>query len=320
MKEADIRPKELLEKYHELCLKDAQAINHLEFVEIHCPGCSSESSRLKFKKNGFAYVQCTDCGSLYCSPRPTIEALNRFYENSQSAQYWANVFFPAVAEARKEKLFRKKALEISKNLSINGNKDELSICDVGAGYGIFLEELQKVFPDSTLYAIEPCIELAEICRKKGISTLVSVAEDANEWKDRFDLVISSEVIEHVFSPEEFVKSLYNLSRPGGTVIMTGLGYEGFDILVLQEKSNSIFPPLHINFLSLDGFEVIFKRAGFNKIEVWTPGVLDVDIVLNSGSAPEFLQVMTKRQNALSDFQSFLSNHNMSSHVWVIGIK
>jgi len=320
MKESEIRPKKIFERYYELCLKDARSMNVDLFVEILCPGCSSNSKRFKFRKNGFQYVQCKDCGSLYCSPRPNKLVLDKYYENSESASYWTHVLFPAVAEARREKLFRKKALEIRKYLSVNGGKDEISICDVGAGYGIFLEELQKVFPASTPCAIEPCIEHAEICRGKGISTLVGLAEDANEWEDCFDLVISSEVIEHVFSPDEFVMSLYDLVKPGGTAIMTGLGYEGFDILILQEESNGIIPPQHINFLSLAGFEDLFDKAGFKQIDVLTPGVLDVDIVMNSGSVPEFLQVMSKRQNALSEFQSFLNKHNMSSHVWVIGIK
>ena len=262
MKEADIRPKKLFEEYLLLSLKDTLAMDSTEFVKVHCPGCASSSHRLKFNKSGFSYVQCLDCNSLYCSPRPARETLNNFYKNSESACYWANVLFPAVAEARREKLFRKKAAEISKLLSVDIRNENLSICDVGAGYGILLEELHKVLPSSTLHAIEPCQEMARICKNKGIATLVSSGEKASEWNNRFDLVLSSEVLEHVFSPEEFVKSLYNLARPGGRVLVTGLGYEGFDILVLQEKSNSVFPPHHINFLSIAGFEALFRKTRF----------------------------------------------------------
>ena len=138
--------------------------------------------------------------------------------------------------------------------------------------------------------------------------------------DRFDLVISSEVIEHVFSPEEFVRSLHQLTKPSGQVLLTGLGYEGFDILVLQEKSNSIFPPHHLNFLSIKGFEILFKRIDFKKVDIWTPGVLDVDIVMNSGVVPEFLKVLGRRQGALQEFQSFLASQKLSSHVWCLAFR
>lgn len=320
MKEADIRPKELLDTYLALSLKDAQLMDRTRFVSVACPACRSEKNVLKFIKNGFNYAQCTDCGSVFCSPRPDPETLLRFYEKGESSDYWARVFFPAVAEARREKLFRKKAEEIKKLLSEKGIGEQLSICDVGAGYGIFLEELARVFPRAHLAAIEPGEELASRCRDKGFETLQTYSEGAKDWENCFDLVLSSEVIEHVFSPERFVESLFRITKPGGFVLLTGLGYEGFDILVLQEKSKSIFPPHHINFLSLNGFKNLFDRTGFVHSEIWTPGMLDVDIVMNSGLAPEFLTVLAKRPEALEDLQSLLRKHSLSSHIWVLASK
>jgi len=316
MKEDDIRPKELFAKYRELSFKDAQNMDSTKFIKINCPACSGKNHRFRFKKNGFTFVQCTDCNSLYCSPRPSRETLNTFYEQSESAYYWAHVFQPAVAEVRRKTLFSEKSLEIKK-LVPNGPS---SICDVGAGNGIFLEELQKVFPLSTMYAIEPSKELAAVCTGKGFRTLVLPVEQSSEWYNRFDLVVSTEVIEHVFSLDCFVRSLYDLTKPGGRVLLTGLGYEGFDILVLQEKSNSIFPPCHINFLSIAGFKILFKRVGYRSIDIWTPGVLDVDIVMNSGFVPEFFLVLAKREGAINDLQGFLRKYQLSSHVWSTGVK
>lgn len=320
MKETDIRPTELFAKYLKLSLKDAQVMDRSGFISVNCPACENRSFDEKFSKNEFTYVQCVDCGSVYCSPRPSSEALDKFYENSESGRYWANIFFPAVAEARREQMFRKKAVQTGSLLNNYKELEGFSICDVGAGYGIFLEELKHVFPKAELHAIEPSPKLGTICRDKGISTLVASAKNGTEWHGRFDLVISSEVIEHVFSPTEFVRALYMLTKPGGSVFLTGLGYEGFDILVLQEKSNSVFPPHHINFLSMSGFKVLFERAGFRNIRIWTPGLLDVDIVMESGLAPEFLQVMAKRKGALDGFQAFLADHKLSSHVWIMGVK
>jgi len=319
MKEAEIRPQDLLEKYMDLSRKDAKRMDRSTFVNIECPACTSTANRFKFIKNDFTYVQCMDCGSLYCSPRPGPKVLNSFYEESESSHYWASVFFPAVAETRREKLFQQKAKKIQEVVAFK-NKRNLSICDVGAGYGIFLEELAKVFPLAELYAIEPSPELAKVCKNKGFTTMISSAEESVDWRDRFDLIISSEVIEHVFSAEDFLRSLHQLSKPNGQVLLTGLGYEGFDILVLQDKSNSIFPPHHLNFLSIEGFEILFNRIGFKKVDIWTPGVLDVDIVMNSGFVPEFLKILGQREGALEKFQSYLASQRLSSHVWCLGVR
>jgi len=272
MKETDIRPRDLIDKYHQLSIEDANAMDTSIFLGIQCPGCLNKSKRIKFHKNRFKYIQCDCCGSLYCSPRPSDEQLNLFYINSKSAHYWATVFFPSVAEVRREKLFKPKAEKVKKLLSNNLIGTNPLICDVGAGYGLFLEELRKVYPSAKFFAIEPSQALSRECSKRGFETLNTTLEKAKDWHEKFDFVISSEVIEHVFSPEDFVRSLFHLTKPGGKVLMTGLGYEGFDILTLQKASNSISPPHHINFLSILGFEKLFNRIGFKKVEIWTPGV------------------------------------------------
>ena len=210
MKEAEIRPKALFNRYLELSRRDAESFEFDLFVEVACPGCGGNNKKPKIKKYGFQYVLCGDCGSLYCSPRPNNEVLSDFYKKSVSAQYWSNVFFPAVAEIRREQLFRKKARNIHELLK-KKNVSPRSICDVGAGYGVFLQALKVHYPKADLFAVEPSHNSAEQCREKGIETLEATAEQAEEWHKKFDLVISSEVIEHVFSAEKFVNSILVMS-------------------------------------------------------------------------------------------------------------
>lgn len=320
IKEEEIRPKELFQHYLELSQKDASKFNDSNFKRISCPGCGGDDPEKRFKKNGFQYVLCSICGSVYCSPRPSEEDLEIFYKTSESAKYWSEVFFPAVAETRREKLFRKKAKQVHNALKEKSFSPE-AICDVGAGYGIFMEELNSFFPSASLFAIEPCSDLAEQCRAKGFETLQTTAEQSGIWKEKFDLVISSEVIEHVYSCDRFVDSLYQLAKPGGHCLITGLGYEGFDILNLQKHSNSVFPPHHLNFLSIKGFKELFQRAGFLQVAIWTPGELDVDIVKNSPMVDEFTRVLASRgEKAVTEFQSFLQKHQLSSHVWALARK
>jgi len=316
MKSSEIRPDHLFQKYLQLSRDDGAVMDKTHFVQVNCPACDSIAKTGKFKKNGFQYNICNECHSLFCSPRPTDEQLSAFYQNSESSKYWASVFFPAVAEVRREKLFKKKAAKIAELLHMK-NLHPASICDVGAGYGIFLEELRPHFIDSNLAAVEPDPILAAKCREKGFETIEATAEQTQAFHGRFDLVISSEVIEHVYSPLEFVQSLCSLVKPGGSCLMTGLGYEGFDILTLQENSQSVSAPHHINFMSIQGFESLFKRAGFKHVEVTTPGVLDVDIVLKSDACPEYLKVLQSRgDEALQALQDLLSKYKMSSHIWV----
>ncbi|ABJ75762.1 methyltransferase domain-containing protein [Leptospira borgpetersenii] len=320
MKENEIRPKDLLLKYLNLVESDSKKLDKAKFLEIPCPACKSESYTKHIYKNEYNYVLCNECGSLFCNPRPSEEILEEFYRAAESSQFWLDVFFPTVAESRREKLFRPKAERIFKYFK-EKKFHPAKICDVGSGYGIFLEEMLHFFTGSEVFGVEPSLEMVEISRNKGINTLNATAENSTEWSNQFDLVISSEVIEHVFSASKFINSIFNLVKPGGYCLLTGLGYEGFDILTLQEKSNSVFPPHHLNFMSVCGFEIAFKNAGFSETEILTPGELDVDIVLNSGYETEFIRVLRNRgADAISEFQSFLKKYQLSSHIWVFAKK
>ena len=81
--------------------------------------CESEELVREFEKNGFVYSSCQNCGTLFQSPRPSIEAFEAFYRNSVSSRYWAEEFFPAVAEARREKIFRPRADRLRNLCSAN---------------------------------------------------------------------------------------------------------------------------------------------------------------------------------------------------------
>lgn len=328
MKEQDIRPADLFNTYLELSARDAHTFfpDRSAFRAVPCPGCGRSAAAAAFTKEGFDYVQCRDCGSLYVSPRPDREALDRFYGDSPSATYWAETFFPASLANRREQIF---APRVARVLEVLKGREPGTVIDVGAGYGLFLEEYRRVRPEARLLAIEPGLKLAEACRVKGFETLEEPVESAGAWAGAADLAVCFEVLEHVFSPLAFVESMARLLRPGGRLLVSSLGADGFDIQVLWEHSRSVSPPHHLNFPSVEGFTRLFQRAGLVEIEVLTPGRLDVDIVRTAVAADpslaggsRFLRLLLdKRSGEVHDaFQAFLAAHGLSSHVWVLASK
>lgn len=327
MKEHEIRPEALLNRYVELSAKDAVTyFGDTSRLSVACVGCGGIQSSHQFDKNGFAYARCVDCGTLFQSPRPSIAAFEGFYRQSESSRYWAEIFFPAVAEIRREKIFRPRVERLARVLGQKGIPVE-SLIDVGAGYGIFLDEWRRRLPQTKVLAIEPSASLAQECRAKGFAVVEDIVENVVDHDNSADLVTCFEVLEHVYDPLEFVRILMRLARPGGFVFVSTLGIDGFDLQVLWEKSSQISPPHHINFLSVQGFEQLFQRAGLVDITVSTPGQLDVDIVRNAVKrdpvlldGQRFLQNLLTNDDKAGAFQSFLVEQRLSSHVWVIGRK
>ena len=323
MKESDIRSTEAMDKLISLCARDAETFFvGLPRQDMPCPACGCSEVIPAFEKNTFGFVVCDDCGSLYQSPRPSLDAFARFYQEGSSNQYLFKTFYPMVAEARKEKLFRPRVREVARLLA-EDNLTPKSVGEVGAGYGQFLEEWQQQYPGARLTAIEPNSEMADICRNKGFEVIRSMAEEISVQEPLFDLLVAFEVIEHAYDPFHFCQSLRKLMGPGGRLLLTGLTVDGFDIQVLWDKAQIIAPANHLNFMSVQGFERLLIRAGFSEVSVFTPGKLDVEIVrrtLRQGVslAPEmrFIENLLARDEAtLTKFQEFLANNNLSSHCW-----
>ncbi len=328
MKENEIRPEALLQRYLELSELDVAKCFGVEArTSIPCVACAGTAVKQDFVKNGFAFGLCDSCGTLYQTPRPPPSTFDVFYRNSESSNFWADVFFPAVAEVRREKIFKPRVnrlIALCEKKSTNIQR----VIDVGAGFGIFLEEWRKRVPATQLIAIEPSNSLAAECRLKGFEVVEDIVERVGgEYENFADLVVCFEVLEHVYEPLAFVKSLMRLVRPGGLVFVSTLCIDGFDLQTLWDRSNQISPPHHINFLSKRGFKILFERSGLQDVSITTPGELDVDIVLNAVvkdrdllKVHRFIGGLIGNETVAVAFQKFLSESGLSSHAWVIGKK
>ena len=326
MKESDIRPPALFEQYLALLREDVTRhfADRSRFVEVACVGCGAKSHEPGLEKLGFRYVRCLDCGSLYLSPRPDSVALGDYQSASEAVKFWATHFFKETAEARREKLFRPRAELVAGLAREGGGGRPRTFVDVGAGYGIFLEEVARLRLFATVLGVEPAPDLAAICRGKGFPIVEKPVESIERGEIAADVVTAFEVLEHVADPLAFLAALGRLVTRDGIVVFTTLTVSGFDIQVLWEHSNAVSPPQHINLLSVEGMRRLVERAGLALLELTTPGTLDVDIVANALDAdpelpvPRFVQSLLGRGPAArEEFQALLQRHHLSSHVRVV---
>jgi len=330
MKEQEIRPKELFEEYLEVSKNDINVFfsDYNSFISIDCPACNSSSKTNAFIKHGFNYVKCDNCYTLYTSPRPTEKMISNFYKNSLSGKFWAERFFPETAEARREMIFRPRVDLLESIISTVQLPEPKSLVDVGSGFGIFLEEVNKRDIFDKTYGIEPSIDLADTCRSKGINVIEKAVEEIDENELQVSIATSFEVFEHLYNPEEFINSIKRIIKPNGIIYFTTLTISGFDLLVLGKNSKSISPPHHINFFSTEGLKILMSRCGLDIVEIATPGKLDVDIIMNTLKddptidPPDFIKYILKHRSKdlYQNFQTFLQQNNLSSHVRVIARK
>ena len=170
--------------------------------------------------------------------------------------------------------------------------------------------------------IEATENLAQTCRNNGIKIYEGLIENI-DIKEKFNVAVAFEVIEHIFSPKNFIEKIANILEENGLLMLTFPNWEGFDISLLREYSGSVDPE-HLNYFTKKSIRILLEKSGFEVLEIITPGELDVDIVLktvqkNNLSIPKILHkiCVEERDTTGKKFQNFLKENCLSSHMMTI---
>ena len=320
MKEKEIRPKKIFDKFLNLSSSDIKKFFNKKKAKINCVACGKEG-KFSFKKHNFSYCECPNCKTLFVNPRPKEEAFLNYYTKSSSIKFLANTFYRKTEVSRRKEIWATKAkmvFEILKNKKIKN----CSCIDIGGGYGIFAEEILKL-KKKDVVIIEPSPFMAKECRKKKLTVvqkfLESVSKQDLPKKKKFFTCF--ELIEHLHNPSKFVKNVGKLMNKEDLFMFTTLSSTGVDIQLLWNNSRSVSPPHHINFFNPKSIAIFLKKHKIKVLNISTPGRIDIDILDNDKLLIKdrfwktFLMLASKNDKA--KMQNLISNLNFSSHMMVI---
>jgi 2-polyprenyl-3-methyl-5-hydroxy-6-metoxy-1,4-benzoquinol methylase len=270
---------------------------------------------------------CTACETMYVNPRPSPPILEMYYATSENYQYWNKYIFPASEEARREKIFRPRAERVA-DICGHYGVSQGTLLEVGAGFGTFCEEVKSLGMFRRVIAVEPTPDLAETCRQRGLEVIEQPIEHVDLNQQTIDVITSFEVIEHLFSPQDFLLACADVLAPGGLLVITCPNVKGFDIVTLQALSNAVDVE-HLNYFHPQSLAHLVNRCGFETLEVLTPGKLDAELVRKKILADEFdvshqpflEQILIDDWERVGDnFQQFLADNLLSSHMWLVARK
>lgn len=133
---------------------------------------------------------------------------------------------PLICEAALKNTARSTTTSSSPRRPLSG----VTICDIGCGGGILSEALARLGATVTgIDASSPNVAAATFHSSLdlsgfpgGITYRCTTAEKLASENALFDVVVCSEVIEHVADVDELVRALSMLVKPGGSVIVTTL--------------------------------------------------------------------------------------------------
>lgn len=228
--------------------------------ENSCKICNASQTHYAFTFQGYPVWRCKMCDSLYLNPQPTDEVLAEIYGN----RYFLGDDTPEAHEQRKQ----------LKQATARGYLEQLktyrkglttgSLLEVGCGQGEFLIEAEKQGYDVTGVEYSThAVEIAQSNLQRG-RVIVGEVETADLPAHSFDVVVSTDVIEHVRDPKAYLRAIHRVLKPGGILLMVTISLDTLTARVLQHRWME-FKIEHMHYFSDNALHGLLMTQGYHQV-------------------------------------------------------
>ena len=266
-----------------------------------CLICESSQLRRmkKYKKDHL--VKCIECGFVFSGILPTIVETNAVYSNYTRGNSLTNV------SIQKNHDLAKKLLAV---YGKNNNLSALKVLDIGCGDGYLLSTFLQLGCD--VYGTEFDEESITICKNKGITMLDGgmlpcVSVDIKD-SDKFDLIIMTEVIEHIQNPIDVISNAYNLMKNNGIMYFTTPNFNSLERRILGSDWGMIGYPEHLSYYTKSTMNKLLIENNMQQIYIQTINISIYRVVQFFNAKKT--QNNTTNLNKISDPEQVSDNYQL----------
>lgn len=230
-----------------------------------CPVCRGSSAPLGMRGR-FELRRCASCHHSFTREEPTEAELAAVYERYVYDDLGLGDVPPFIIDLLGDLV-----------ATFEPHRGTGRLLDVGFGQGALLAVAKK--HGWSTYGIEASTAAVEQGNKHAIGELaVGDFLDA-PWPDgTFDVIVMTELIEHLASPRGFLEKARRLLRPGGMLYLTTPHGYGLSGRICGGEWSVLGPPEHLQLYSVSSMKRTLEAAGFGDANVYTQGVLPHEIV------------------------------------------
>ena len=223
---------------------------------INCPICNSNNlfELRNYKKNHLS--KCLNCSLVFSNKKPTKEEINDVYSNYNYENH------PPT------EITKLKIKEITEHLFFLNKPN--NVLDVGCGQALFLDEFKKL--GCTTFATEFDNRLSDIARKKGHLVVESGLYPKFKNKEKMDMIIFTEVIEHITEQRNCLPHFHNILSDEGIIYITTPNFSSLERKLFKEKWEFICYPEHLCYFTVKTLDSCMNRFGFKKIYSYTENI------------------------------------------------
>lgn len=246
-----------------------------------CIICSTGRTHFNFTKKSlfddkyYDIFKCINCQSGFVYPVIKQEYLNDFY-NSLANPIGGNIaslsipdYLEKIIESEHE--YPNTIIDAVRLIGLtrkfaSGNY----LLDVGAGFGFFTKEAIK--HGFKCEAIEISKTNCEIFSSlNGFYPNQSYFDEqfATKHSGKYDVILLSQIIEHIPYPDNFVKNIQIALKKGGICVVAVPHFGSVISKIQASKDMFVTPPEHINYFSIKGLELLFSSHQMSSLHTQT---------------------------------------------------
>jgi SAM-dependent methyltransferase len=221
-----------------------------------CPACGTSGARLIGSKGDYRVLTCKSCACIFVHPEPSPLELENFYHEYSYANHSESPRF--IIDRIRTIISRFEPFRQSGNL-----------LDVGCGAGDILSVATN--QGWNAFGLESSGAAVTLARSKGLSV-----EEGDflslPLPSGFDVIVMSELIEHLTDPASFLRRAFEILRPGGLLYVTTPNGRSLSRWIMGLDWSVISPPEHIQLFNVSCLFKSLRRCGYRGIKVETSGL------------------------------------------------
>jgi hypothetical protein len=300
--ELEIKPHSEVDEWRRLVEEEAAAKwrDRSSWITVSCPCCLEPAAHKAFARLGVGYVECTACRTVYARERPSEIELRSWYRDSAPARFWRERMMVASGDVRHRKIVLPRAQWVRDGIA-EYVPQATRLLDVSANGGSLVNALVEGAPELEAAVVGWTADLE--ATSAGRVLVEPTPVDDWERHGPVHLVTAIDAFDRAPDLPALVCAARNSLVPGGVLFATTPVASGFEIQSLWDQSPTILPPDKLNIATVDGLLRLFAGAGWEVLELSTPGMFDVDIVRHAiaespdSAWPRVLRVLVEGADA-----------------------
>ena len=155
-------------------------------------------------------------------------------------------------------------------------KRGMRVLDIGSGSGGFYEIMRREGVQLDYVGLDLDPTIVDFANKHfKVRSFRNQKFEDHKPRQKYDLIVAFEVLEHVDDPGKFVQRIYKLLNPRGMFIGT---------TPFPFKKNIVSDATHVSVLHPLNWERLFKNSGFKKVSsepmTYLPGLWRISPAIN----------------------------------------